>query len=33
MLIRLINTSLTLALIGTLFSLFLVGGGYFILKA
>ena len=32
MLIRLINTSLTLALIGTLFSLFLVGGGYFILK-
>ena len=32
MLIRLINSSLTLALIGTLLSIFLVGGGYFILK-
>ena len=32
MLIRLINRSLTLALIGTLLSLFLVGGGYFLLK-
>tara|TARA_B100001287_G_scaffold26234_1_gene18977 strand:+ start:5151 stop:7592 length:2442 start_codon:yes stop_codon:yes gene_type:complete len=32
MLIRLINNSLTIALIGTLLSIFLVGGGYFYLK-
>jgi penicillin-binding protein 1A len=32
MLIRLINSSLTLALIGTLVSLFLLSGGYFLLK-
>ena len=32
MFIRLINISLILALIGTLLSIFLVGGGYFILK-
>ncbi len=32
MLIRLLNSSLTLALIGTLLSLFLVCGGYFLLK-
>tara|TARA_B100000900_G_scaffold69734_1_gene54984 strand:- start:1622 stop:4063 length:2442 start_codon:yes stop_codon:yes gene_type:complete len=32
MLIRLINSSLTLALIGTLLSLFVIGGGYFLLK-
>ena len=32
MLIRLINSSLTIALIGTLLSILLIGGGYFILK-
>ena len=32
MLIRLINSSLTLGLIGTLVSIFLVRGGYFLLK-
>jgi len=32
MLIRLINSSLTIALIGTLLSIFFVGGGYFFLK-
>ena len=32
MLIRIINGSLTIALIGTLLSIFLVGGGYFFLK-
>ena len=32
MLIRLIKTSLISALIGTLLSIFLIGGGYFLLK-
>ncbi len=32
MLIRIINGSLTISLIGTLLSIFLVGGGYFFLK-
>ena len=32
MLVRLINNSLTAALIGTLLSIFFIGGGYFLLK-
>ncbi len=32
MLIKIINSSLSVALVGTLLSLFLIGGGYFLLK-